>query len=86
MLTATQALQQTQQNILLQQKFELDNVEKVIVRRIQNGDYYCYERIRFPETIAKLRENGFKVNRDSSELGFKIYWGDPEKFECEEEQ
>lgn len=86
MLTAEKAFQQTQQNELLMQKRELGDMENAIVRRIQNGDYYCYERIRFPETIYKLRESGYKVTCNTSELGFKIYWGDPEKFECEEEQ
>ena len=86
MLTATQALQQTQQNELVMKKRELGDVEKAINTEVRKGNYYCYEQIRFPETIAKLRENGFKVTRDSSELGFKIYWDNSEKFENEEEQ
>ena len=81
MLKATDARQQTQQNELLMQKRELGDMEKAIVRRIQNGDYYCYEQIRFPETIFKLRENGYKVTRDSSDLGYKISWGNTEETE-----
>lgn len=86
MLTATQALQQTQQNELVMKKRELGDVEKTINTEVRKGNYYCYEQIRFPETIAKLRENGYKVKRDSFELGYKICWDNTEKFECEEEQ
>lgn len=86
MLTAEKAFQQTQQNEMVMRKRELGDVEKTINNRIQNGDYYCYEQIRFPETINKLRENGYIVNRDSSELGYyKIFWGNPDQLENEEE-
>lgn len=78
MLTAAQAQRQTQQNQVIMRNRELREIENAINRRTQNGDYYCYEQIRFPETIAKLRENGFIVTRDTSELGYKISWGNLE--------
>ena len=81
MLKATDARQQTQQNELVMKKRELGDVEKTINAEVSKGNYYCYEQIRFPETIFKLRENGYKVNRDSSELGYKISWGNTEETE-----
>lgn len=80
MISANEAKHQTEQSVDNIVKNELSFLEERIKDSIVNGEFYIViEQSLRKETVAKLKELGYKISVDSQYAYYDISWGDNNK-------